>query len=290
MQHGALGKGLAALIPDKVNFLNQEPTTSLSGDIVRIKTSQVRDNALQPRTNYDSEKLEELKSSIREKGILQPILVRPIDNGFEVVAGERRLRAARELGLEDVPAMVRNVSAEESLVLALIENVQREDLNPIEAAQAFRRLADEFHLSHDDIAQAVGKDRSTISNMLRLLNLPDEIQSAVMDGTISMGHARALLAFEDLAVQKKFFEQLVSKGMSVRELENVINTQIEGTVRKKILKVRPHDHELRLLEEELQQTLGTKVSILSKNKRGKIIIEFYSLDDCDRILNIIKKT
>jgi ParB family chromosome partitioning protein len=286
MQHSVLGKGLSALIPDKVDFLNEEIK---SENVTTIKTEMIRDHAMQPRANYDPEKLEELKASIKEKGILQPILVRPVEGGYEVVAGERRLRAARALNLEEVPAVVRNVSAEEALILALIENVQREDLNPIEAAQAFKRLSDDFHMSHEDIAQAVGKERSTITNILRLLNLPTDIRESVAAAKISMGHARALLAIEDASSQKKIFNRIVSKGMSVRELENLINLQLEGIVRQKILKARPRDHEMVLLEDELQRLLGTKVRILAKKKRGKIVIEFYSLDDFDRILSLLKR-
>lgn len=287
MANSVLGKGLSALIPDKVNFLNEG---SRSDSVTYVKTKTIRDSALQPRTNYDLAKLEELKASIKAKGVLQPILVRPVENGFEVVAGERRLRAARDLGLDEIPAVIRNVNAEEALVLALIENVQREDLNPIEAAQAFKRLTDDFHMSHDDVAKAVGKERSTISNMLRLLSLPSDIQDSVALGKISMGHARALLAIEDAGAQKKFFNRILTKGMSVRELENVIAMKLEGLVRRKILKARPRDHEMALLEEEIQRILGTKVRIQAKKKRGKIVIEYYSLDDFDRILKVLRRS
>lgn len=287
MSNSVLGKGLSALIPDKVDFLIENPRTQ---SVTFIKTATIRDNALQPRFNYDPAKQEELKSSIREQGILQPILVRPIADGFEVVAGERRLRAARDIGMEEVPAVIRNVTNEEALVLALIENVQREDLNPIEEAQAFKRLTDEFHMSHEDIAKSVGKDRSTVTNTLRLLNLSKDIQESVAGGTISMGHARALLSIEDGNAQKKIFGRIVSKGMSVRELENLINLQIEGIVRRKILKTKARDHEMALLEEELQRILGSKVRIQNKKKRGKIVIEYYSLEDFDRILSVLRKT
>lgn len=286
MANSVLGKGLSALIPDKIDFLNEPVRTD---NVTTIKTAKIKDNALQPRSNYDPAKLEELKASIKEKGILQPILVRPVENGFEVIAGERRLRAARELGIDAVPAVVRSVSDEESLVLALIENVQREDLNPIEAAQAFKRLIEDFHMSHEDVAQAVGKERSTISNTLRLLQLPTEIQDSVAAGKLSMGHARALLAIEEAATQKKFFTRIVNKGMSVRELENLIAIKLEGLVRRKILKAKPRDHELALLEEEMQRILGTKVRIQAKKKRGTITIEYYSLDDFDRILKILRR-
>jgi len=283
--HSALGKGLSALIPDRVDFLHNSPEAA---SVTKIKTAEIHDNSLQPRSNYDPVKLAELEASIKEKGILQPIMVRPVDDGYEVVAGERRLRAARNLNLDEVPVVIRNVSAHEALVLALIENVQREDLNPMEEALAFKRLSEEFAMTHDLIAQAVGKDRSTVSNTLRLLNLPTVIQDAVSAGQISMGHARALLAVDDADRQQMMFAQIVAKALSVRELENLINIGIEGAVRRKILKTRTRDHEIAALEEEMQRLLGTKVRIQAKKKRGKIIIEYYSLDDFDRILRMLK--
>jgi ParB family transcriptional regulator, chromosome partitioning protein len=286
MEHRALGKGLSALIPDKVELdSNSQNASSVS----YVKTSLIQNNALQPRTKYDEVKLAELKASIKEKGVLQPILVRPVDKGYEVVAGERRLRAARDLNLDEIPVVIRDVSPQESLVLALVENIQREELNPIEEAHAFERLAGEFSLTQDNIAQAVGKDRSTISNTLRLLKLPSEIQDSVSSGEISMGHARALLSLSDEKEQQDIFKTTMKKSLSVRELENLIKARQEGGASHKKIKSGQRNHELVALEEELQQILGTKVRIQAKKKRGKVVIEYYSLDDLDRLLKIIKK-
>src|SRR3990167_7897714 len=180
-----------------------------------MKTAQIKDNALQPRLHYGEEKLADLIASIKEKGVLQPILVRESKDGYEVVAGERRLRAARALNLEEVPVILKKVSDQEALVIALVENIQREELNPIEEAKAFRRLIDDFQLSQDDVAQSVGKDGSTISNTLRLLKLPDNIQEALFSGALSMGHARALLGVEDSEEQQEIFAHVLKKEISV---------------------------------------------------------------------------
>jgi len=283
MDKRALGKGLSALIPDK------DRSDSIAGEVVAyLKTSSIRDNKFQPRTDYDENKLKDLMESIKEKGIIQPILVREIEEGgYEVIAGERRIKAARALNMEDIPAIIKSVNDEEALIIALIENVQREDLNPIEEAQAYKRLIENFNLNQEDVAKAVGKDRSTISNIMRLLKLPDEIQQLVYGGDITMGHARALLALESSDDIKKFFAKIKEKSLSVRELENLIQSQ-EGKPRR-VKKKGERDHEIVALEEELQKALGTKVRIKANKKRGKVIIEYYSLDDLDRIIRKIKE-
>jgi len=282
MDKRVLGKGLSALIPDK------DRDETIAGEVVAfLKTSKVRDNRFQPRTDYNQEKLQDLIESIKEKGIIQPILVREVQNGeFEVIAGERRLKAARALNLENVPAIIKSVNDEEALIIALIENVQRENLNPIEEAQAYRRLIEDFRLTHEDVAKAVGKDRSTISNIMRLLKLPEEIQNLVYGGEITMGHARALLSLETTAEIQRFFDLIRNKGLSVRELENLIQSQ-DGKTRR-ITKKNRSDHEIIALEEQLQNILGTKVRIKAGKKRGAIIIEYYSFDDLDRIIRKIK--
>ena len=282
MEHRALGKGLPALIPQKQESQKSETITQL-------KTAEVKENAFQPRSYFDDEKLAELISSIKEMGVIQPILVRPKDGGYELIAGERRLRAARALNLEEIPVVVRNVSDQEALVLALVENIQREELNAIEEAQAFKRLIEEFQLTQDAVAQSVGKDRSTVANILRLLKLPQEIQQRVSDGTLSMGHARALVAVENAQEQLKFFQLAIQKGLSVRELENILKTGIPRSARRTKTRAAAKDNYLVFLEEELQKTLGTKVRIQSQKKRGKIIIEYYSPEDLERISSIIKK-
>ena len=215
MENRALGKGLSALIPDRSDLQ--------STDVVSfVKVDSIIANTFQPRTGFNNEKLSDLIASIKEKGVLQPILVRRRESGFEVIAGERRLRAAQALGIKDVPVIVKDVSDQDALVLALIENVQREDLNALEEAEGYKRLISEFNMTQDIVAQSVGKNRSTVGNLLRLLKLPDEIKKALYDGSLSMGHARALLSIESVIEQKKLFEKTVQKQLSVRELENLI--------------------------------------------------------------------
>ena len=279
MEHRALGKGLAALIPEKVE--------SSSGSVAYVNTSLLKENSLQPRLNYDETKLSELIASIKEKGVLQPILVREREGGYEVIAGERRLKAAQALSLEKVPVIIKEVSDQEALVLALVENIQREELNPIEEAKAFKRLIDDFNFTQDTVAQSVGKDRSTVANVLRLLKLPEEIQKSLSNGQVSMGHARALLSVEDAYEQKQIFEYTVKKGISVRELENLVKTGIKSILRLKKSSSAKKNPDLVALEEELQKVLGTKVRIQTQKKRGKIIIEYYSLEDLKRVIQLM---
>ncbi len=281
MESRALGKGLSALIPEK-------SATSKSETVTQVKVSDISENSLQPRTNYDDEKLTELISSIKEKGVLQPILVRPKGTGFEVIAGERRLRAVKALKIEQVPVIIKEVNDQEALVLALVENIQRQELNAIEEAQAFQRLISEFNFTQDAVAQSVGKNRSSISNIVRLLKLPPEIQKSVFDGILSEGHARTLLGVENVQEQKKLFEQTVARQLSVRELENLVKYGVKGGHRGK-KKSSSRDTHLIVIEEDMQKTLGTKVRIMAQKKRGKIIIEYYSPDDLERITRIIKK-
>jgi len=292
MENRALGRGLSALIPEKANMgvpASGAPEKRTE-DVAFLKVTKIRDNAQQPRTHYDSMKLEELKASIKDKGVLQPILVRPLSpdgEGYEVIAGERRLRAARALGLEEVPVIIKNVSMEEAFVIALVENIQREELNAIEEAQAYLRLTKEYKFSREDVAKAVSKDASTVSNAMRLLSLPEYIQDAVVDRKISMGHARALLAVENETRQKQLFEKIVAKGLSVRELEALIKS--EGhTLLRHAKREKPKNADIASIEEDLQRIVGTKVRIQAQKKRGKIVIEYYSFDDLERILGILK--
>lgn len=288
MDNKALGKGLAALLPER-NMLDDASNQGDTSLVKYVSPAKLRYNTQQPRTHYDEEKLAELKASIQEKGMLQPILVRPSGEGYEVVAGERRLRAAQSLNLKEIPVIIKNVTDKESLVLALIENIQREELNAIEEGQGFRKLIQEFNYSQDEVAKAVGKDRSTITNLMRLLKLPSEIQNGVSESKISMGHARALLSVADPYEQSRIYEQIVAKDLSVREVEKMVK---KGTSREDAKPIRDPNsiqHEVRLLEEELQKVLGTKVSIIAKKNKGKIVVEYYSLDDLDRIIASLKK-
>ncbi|MCK5083790.1 MAG: ParB/RepB/Spo0J family partition protein [Candidatus Omnitrophica bacterium] len=283
MEGKALGKGLSALIPER-----EKDVAVTSGAVAYLKTNSIQDNSLQPRTNYDNEKLNDLKASIKEKGVLQPILVREKNGQYEVVAGERRLRAARALDLDEVPVIIKDVTDQEAFVIALVENIQREELNPIEEAEAYRKLIEEFSYTQEAVAQSVGKDRSTISNLLRVLKLPVEIRRSVYNGELSVGHARALLSVEIPMQRDSLFVLTMKKGLSVRELENLVQSKSKGGTRRASSQTAK-DHEVIALEEDLQRTLGTKVRLMPQKKRGKIVIEYYSLDDLDRIIQIIKK-
>lgn len=283
MEHRALGKGLSALIPDKIF----EPLGGETDKILYVRTEKIKENPNQPRINYDQSKLSDLVASIKEKGVLQPIIAREVEDYYEVIAGERRLRAARILNLEKIPILVKQVSSQEAFVLSLVENIQREELNPLEEAKAFLRLTEDFDLTHDEIALAIGRDRSTISNTLRLLKLPEEIQQSVFSQEISEGHARALLGVENLEEQKRLFAAVRQKGWSVRELERQIRARLDGTSRRK--KEKSRDQDIVVLEEELQQIFGTRVRLKAARKRGKIVIEYYSPADLERILHLLRK-
>ena len=255
MEGKALGKGLSALIP-------KTDTQTKTEIISYLKTKSIRDNSLQPRTNYNDDKLNDLKASIKEKGILQPILVREKDGQHEVVAGERRLRAARALDLEEIPAIIKELTDQEAFIIALIENIQREELNPIEEAEAYRKLIEEFKYTQEDVAQSVGKDRSTISNLLRILRLPAEIRKSVYDGELSVGHARTLLGVNVLAEQKRLFVLSIKKGLSVRELENLVQSKTKGGSRRiKSQTTRDHDSRYSVLLNKLIDCLNARCTI-----------------------------
>jgi len=293
MENKALGKGLSALITKKApeNIVGSENTSldnNASANVAYVKTISILENKAQPRQFYDEAKLEELKSSIKEKGILQPILVRKHEGGFEVIAGERRLRAAKAIGLEQVPVIIKNVTDREAFVLALVENIQREELNAIEEALGFKRLMEDFQFTQEAIAEAIGKDRTTVTNLLRLLRLPDEIQKQVADAKLSMGHARALLSLEGAAIQKKMAEVIIERGLSVRQVEEMVKKAHEGTS-PSVAKAKPKNRDIEILEEELRKILGTKVFVEDKKGKGKLVIEYYTLDDLDRILGLLRK-
>lgn len=279
-----LGKGLSALIPETALADLQETSKKT---IFHIPTARVKDNQFQPRQDYNQDKLEDLKESIRKQGILQPILVREKNGEYEVIAGERRLKAARALGLEEIPVIVKNVSDQEVLVLALVENLQREDLNAIEEAESYKRLMDEFGFTQDQVAQGVGKNRSTVANSLRLLKLPENIQKSIFLGEISAGHARALLSLDSIDEQQKLFEQILGKDWSVRQAEQT-SRQNKKNQRSEAKKRNVQSLEMVALEECLQKFFGTKVAVLHKKKRGKILIEYYSQEDLARIIGILK--
>ena len=293
MENKALGKGLGALIskgPSEKNSNREISNLEInsSGSVAYVKTMSILDNRFQPRQNYDESKLEDLKASIKEKGVLQPILVRKHENGYEVVAGERRLRAAKAIGLEQVPVIIKNVTDREALVLALVENIQREELNAIEEALGFKRLIEEFQFTQEAVAEAIGKDRSTVTNLLRLLRLPEEIQKQVADAKLSMGHARALLSLEGAAIQKKMAQVIIDRGLSVRQVEDLVKKAQYDPIAS-TAKGKPKNRDIEILEEELRKILGTKVFIEDKKGKGKLVVEYYSLDDLDRILGVLRK-
>lgn len=274
-----LGKGLQALFP--------EADFSARDGIVHLKVSDIRPSPLQARREFDEEKLEELARSIAAHGVLQPVVVRSVIGGYELVAGERRWRACRAAGLETIPAVIRELSDREMMEIALIENLQREDLNPLEEALAFRTLIEEFGLTQEELSGRIGKSRSHIANTMRLLNLPQEIQEHVSRGTISMGHARALLGLEDPDKQREACRTVVEKRLSVRETEALVRRLAAGTKRREGRRKRQREPYITALETTLQETLGTKVQILPGKRKGKIEIEYYTDEDLERICRIL---
>jgi ParB family chromosome partitioning protein len=274
----ALGKGLSALIPDA-----PEPRmATVEADVDRLAP-----NDFQPRVHVDDARLQELAQSIKANGVIQPIIVRTIGDRFQIIAGERRWRAAKLAGLLRVPVVVRDVAPgqEQSLLeVALIENIQREDLNPIEEALAYRRLADEFQLRQEDIAAAVGKDRASVANFVRLLRLPEEVRTEVASGRLSMGHARALLSLPDEADQRRTARDVIARNLSVRETESLVKKIAEsGAPPREAAPPRPADVHTRAAEDRLKLLLGTRVRIVRRGTRGRIEIDFGSEEELIRI-------
>jgi len=279
MERRALGKGISALIPEKESEAKEE--------IIFLKLNQIKPNPLQPREDFDPESLQELAQSIKEKGVIQPVLVRRRGDQYELIAGERRFRAATALGLQEVPALVKEVNDQDSLELSLIENIQRQELNSIEEARAYQYLIDKFDLTQDRVAEVLGKARATITNTLRLLKLPQEIQEDLRKNRLSFAHGKTLLEIDDPNQQRRLAHEVISKGLSVRELESLVKIHRPKISKQKI---RQGNREpfVAALEEELQQVLATKVRIAKRNKRGHINIEFYSQEDLERIINKIR--
>jgi ParB family chromosome partitioning protein len=273
----ALGRGLSALIPDSAPPARPpQPAGSLDLDL-----DQLTPNPHQPRTQIDEARLDELAQSIRVNGVIQPILVRRVGDRHEIVAGERRWRAAQRAGLLRVPVTIRDVPDEKLLEIALIENVQREDLSPIEEAHAYRRLTDELHLSQEAIAAAVGKDRATIANCMRLLRLPAEVRNDLSSGALSMGHARALLALPDETAQRRVARDIVARGASVRETEALIRHELAPPAARPDRP--PTDANTLAAEENLKIALGTRVRIVRKGKGGRIEVDFKDEGELNRV-------
>lgn len=261
-----LGRGLSAILKD----IEEKGTPTL------VPVGQIRPNPRQPRFEIKEESLHDLANSIKEKGLLQPILVRKKENGYEIIAGERRFRASRLAGLNDVPVIVKDVGERESLEIALIENIQREDLNPIELATVYARFVDEFGYTHEALAKKLGLDRSSVSNMLRLLKLPEWIRKLVTEAKLTAGHGRTLITLKNESEQRKYVRKILSEGASVREIERARKT---GPSRK----ATPYTD----IEAALRDALKTKVQVSFGRNKGKLIIEFYSKDDLERLVEIL---
>jgi len=280
MERKALGKGISALIPER--------ETEKGESIMLLTLGQIRPSPLQPRKEFDQQNLEELAQSIKEKGVIQPVLVRRRGDYYELIAGERRFRAATLLNLKEIPAIVKEAEDRDSLEISLIENIQREDLNPIEEARACQYLIDKFNLSQEEVSDILGKARTTITNTLRLLKLPLEIQEEIKKGRISFAHGRALLEIADPNQQRRLVQAIIANSLSVRELENLIKGQRSKISKRRIQQAPQREPYVAVIEEELQHLLATKVRISKRKKRGHILIEFYSQEDLERIVNRVK--
>ena len=299
VRRSGLGKGLGALIPTEVSG-------SQGSALREVPISSIRPSALQPRTHFDEEAMSALAASIRELGVLQPVLVRPVDpdgDEYELIAGERRWRAARRAGLQTIPVLVREVSADaQSLEQALVENLHREDLGPLEEAAAYQQLIDDFGHTHEEVATRVGKSRATVTNTLRLLQLPTGVQRALADGSISAGHARALLGTPDRTLQEALVGRIVAEGLTVRQVEEAVRSPgaeeegkggeqgdaeapagtTDGTTRRAGQRRLPEPGLLEL-EELLSTHLNTRVKVELRNRRGRVVVEFATLEDLERI-------
>ena len=269
-----LGRGFDQLLDGEVSYTGEE--------VLQVPLEAITPNRFQPRREYSDEAFEHLKSSIARDGILQPVVLRPAESGYELIAGERRWRAARDLDLEVIPAIVRQADDERALELALIENIQREDLNPIDRANAYRRLMENFHLTQEDAAERVGQDRSTVANTLRLLDLPEEVQDLLRDGRLTMGHARALLALQGAEARIQAARRTLKEGLSVREVE-----RLSSPKRRRSKASGGKSPELVELEERLRNLLATKVEIHTRKRGGRIVVEYYSNDDLQRIIDVL---
>jgi len=279
----ALGRGLNALLPDI------EHLESVSKEYFQCDIELIRPNRYQPRLRFSEDELEGMARSIKEQGIIQPLLVRKDENGYELVTGERRLRAAKKAGLDQVPVIVKTIRDTDLLEMSIVENIQREDLNPMEEAEAYYQLIAKFDLTQDQVATRVGKSRSAVANFLRLRQLPEQIKASIMDGTLSMGHARALLGASNSAQQNAAWRAVVSKGLSVRETESLIKRLKAKTKKPKKSSTGSEQRYLLSLADDLSRHFGTKVQIKRRGQKGKVEIAFYNNDDLDRLLSLLKQ-
>lgn len=293
IKRSALGRGLSALLDDSPVETNQEPITGssvLSGNISTVKLTQIEINPFQPRVEFNEVALKELAESIRQQGIIQPITVRKMGyERYQIISGERRVRASKLAGLESIPAYIRIANDQAMLEMALVENIQRENLNALEVAISYHRLMEECHISQEVLAEKVGKDRTTVTNYLRLLKLPPQIQFAIRDNTITMGHARAIIAVNDISMQLKIFKDIISQDLSVRRVEELVResapvkTKREGKHKKSV------DVEIKNIQERLAGRFETKTEIKHKsNGSGQLVFSYYSQDDLNRLLELLE--
>ena len=281
----ALGRGIEALIPDI-----DSARSDSSGEYLTCDVRLIRPNPFQPRIRFPQEELDELSRSILEQGILQPLIVRKAETGYELIAGERRLRAAKMAGISEVPVVVKNVSDGKLLEISIIENIQRQDLNALEEAEAYNRLMDEFHLTQEDVAVRVGKSRPAIANFLRLRQLPEQIKASILDGTLTMGHARALLGADTQAQQYAAWKAVLAKNLSVRETEALVKRLKNQKPDGQNPPPQSFDVYLSSLADDLSQDFGTRVKIKRKGRKGRVEIEFYNDGDLDRLIGLLKRT
>jgi ParB family chromosome partitioning protein len=282
----ALGRGIEALIPD----IDSDRSDS-SGEYFTCDVRLIRPNPFQPRIRFPQEELDELSRSILEQGILQPLIVRKAETGYELIAGERRLRAAKMAGISEVPVVVKNVSDGKLLEISIIENIQRQDLNALEEAEAYNRLMDEFHLTQEDVAVRVGKSRPAIANFLRLRQLPEQIKASILDGTLTMGHARALLGADTQAQQYAAWKAVLAKNLSVRETEALVK-RLKNQKPEDLNPSPPQSFDVYLssIADDLSQDFRTRVKIKRKGRKGRVEIEFYNDGDLDRLIGLLKRT
>jgi ParB family chromosome partitioning protein len=279
--HKALGKGLEALIP---GVTLSDGDVIINDSISHVRLDNIIPNKYQARHYFNEEKITELANSIKTSGLVHPLLLRKCEGGYELIAGERRWRAAKAAGLSDVPAIIKDVNDAEMFELSLVENIQREDLNPLEEAEAYKQLMDNFNLSQEDLSKRIGKDRSSVANMLRLLKLPSEVKSQILNGNLSAGHAKAIMGLESFEDQESMAKRIFGEKLSVRDTEEVVKKlrKIDITTTK-----HKNVHVLEA-EEELQRILGAHVNIKYRRGKGKIEVKFYSDDDLQRIMNVMK--
>ena len=284
-----LGKGLEALFNDvEINAHESGHPSENQEGILFLDINDIKPNSQQPRKNFPEEKIEELARSIETHGIIQPIMVRPSGEGYEIVAGERRWRAARKASLKQVPCIIRELSEEQNMLISIIENMQREDLNPMEEAEALNQMITKYGLTQEEVSKSVGKSRPYITNALRLLKLPEEVRELVMRGELTSGHARAIAGVEEEKNQIHLAKKVAKEGLSVRETEALAKKENEGSDKKKgKAKSRTKNREITDMEEELKTALGTKVAISHGTRRGKIEIEYYSRDELERLLELL---